>query len=318
MSDRRKSRSWTPYDVVASNEKELAVEHVDPTIRSILYVDLGRNSVPPQAFLDVARLARHLRASLTLWDAPADEGRLRRGPRPGRPKNRRHLADQRIEATTARFANWRSSVDRSVRTTTTVATGRWSDELSTELESGRHDLVVVLGRGGSPAIRRIRRLVRTCSLPLLVVLGPLDSGVVAEVRADDRLQLNARVVRLASAVARGMRCDASFVCPLDTDAADIGEVQRTLHELVANVGDVDHATIIVQPGRSVDLAVEHALAHGADLVVIAGSGHFGTKSKLLGNAAEQLLSKAMQSVLIVSPNAAARNSRTERQRPNAR
>lgn len=275
-------------------------------IQSIIYVDLGQEAAPPQAFVDVAKLAGGLGASITLWDAPVDAGKHRRTPRPGRPKNRQGLHDIQVAAAVDRFATWRSCVERNARTESIVAEGRWTTEIAAELRNGSYDLVVVPGVGHKQVIRRIRHLVRTCEWPLLVVLRQLDAGVVAEVHADDPLQLNAQVIRTATTVAAAMRSTATFVCPTTTnaDATHTETTRRRMSELVAECAEIGPGDVSVEVGRPVQLVNDRAVESDADLVVIGGSGRLGFKSRLTGNAAERLLAQASRSVLIIDPTAA--------------
>lgn len=292
----------------------------------ILFADLQRSERPSRGAIGAVELAHRLNAEITVLDTAGDQRWQRNRSVPGRANNRQHRIDTAVRASTERLEAWRCELDDAVMSSVSVRTGRWSEALRSELAAGRYDLVIVSGEGRRHVAQQIRRLLRRCPCPLLVLRDGLTVGdvvVLADVRgAAGRIE---HVVSTAGAFADAIDRQLHIVCPIPVDSDGAGEwgddtvaagpttvsvrsgphsladARRRVQQCVDRVRPWRRPSIHVEYGSTVSTVIRQSEVRGAAMIVIGSSGHRGLSTRFGGNVAERLLSGNARSLLIVEP-----------------
>lgn len=146
------------------------------------------------------------------------------------------------------------------------------------------------------------------------ILVAVDYSGCAEIALEDAAVLaKALDARLVVVNARLYPADLEFapagmdVAPYEREAAEAAA--NRLDALVSRiVGDRVPVKATSLVGAPVDVILEQAIEHDADLIVMGTHGRRGVRRLILGSVAEQVLRQAPCPVLTVNPNATPESS----------
>ena len=224
--------------------------------------------------------------------------------------------------------------------TTVLLRGKPGTELVRRATEHGHDLVIKMARRDEANGRfygaLAAQLMRTCPCPVWIVQPNLDcdsqqrrhsvryrrivAAVDAEIDGNERLALNTRILKLASALARLHAAELTVLHawnPLAVDllqkrmsdtalAAMLEHQQHAVEQLVSELitrGDLwaSSPQILLPRGDAKLLIPACAKQIGADLVVMGTVSRTGLAGLLIGNTAETVLPQLDCSLLTVKP-----------------
>jgi nucleotide-binding universal stress UspA family protein len=133
----------------------------------------------------------------------------------------------------------------------------------------------------------------------------LDYAAMLAERFNGSLQL---VHVFADPYAAGIYMPEVYVpMPLDVRERVLTDLRGRLAERLSNTGHAQTSSEVLQ-GATAQAIVDHALASGADLIVMGTHGRHGLPHLLLGSVAERVLRTAPCPVLTIRHVAGARTS----------
>lgn len=290
------------------------------TFRNILMVPLVSSAGPPPTLDDVVAFAEQHQAHLAVADVVPEVPALQR---PFRLADRRSITDLAVAALRDELQSWMEPFQSRVPVSVSVDVGRRIEKVVERVQQGGHDMVLIAADDNVDHHTTVRRLLRACPRPVLVVQPGLRSlPVLVAVDPDDRLELNAHLLEIGRdhALYHGTELHVvhawapfeeaillrSKFSPIGTNefnqfAAQIEAVhQNALAELLEQAG-IDAAQRHCFKGAPVDAVVDTAERIDAGLIVMGTAGRHGMEAILVGNTAERVLPRTKRSILVMRP-----------------
>lgn len=287
---------------------------------SILFVAIDVGTEPPAALGNALAFAESHGARFTLYDVVPPAPKLRRIVRPS-PVDTTAIAANLIEAELDR---WLESFSANVAVSTAVDVGRRPTEVVARVVRNGHDLVIVAPDGSAGSLSTVRRLIRVCPCPVLVLRGSVLAGnVIAAVDPDDRLDLNISILHIAASTAEDALGAIHIVnayehhgsnLMLTSEAGPLGanefarfgdQIKSSHHsaliELVNRVGVPEPYAMHVVAGEPAAAVASMQDQLGASTIVVGSAGRRGMEAMLIGNTAERLVATTRCSLLVVKP-----------------
>lgn len=282
--------------------------------QNILFVALDVGTEPPSALDNAIRLAEVHEAKLTLYDVVPSVPLLRRELDPD--GQRATLNDLAVAAIESELGRWLDPYGQRIDAAIAVDIGRRPIEVVARVRRDHHDLVIVAPDHSPDSLATVRRVMRVCPCPVLVLRTRLEDGsTIAAVDPDDRIELNAMILHVAESNAARLGTNlvaahayeqygASLIA--DDELTQFADRIHAAHknamsDLLDHVGahpSVGSRIIHGTPAQALTALVDDI---GAALIVVGSAGRRNMSVVLTGNTADRLVESTSASLLLVKP-----------------